>query len=262
MLDDAQLIKFFPPLIKALKKRIKSLPHSIPLGDDADGPLVRYLGDYEVDAEEGAAYSANRQWERAFQVSEEEQRRLIVRGPYGLDLVCPFLEFFAEQPGMKGKDGVESIRPELAAPVVVPAAQFFKPRPKAVASGPTALIPAKRGPADDDDPTDKSYKPPKKAPDLSEEDSDVEEVSPPVKTNAKTKAGKGQEMAVESDNLKAKSRQHNDDSEDRYLIRSSQVEPYWSKITTETMNLSSMKLKSVKRPKDRYSHNLSLTGRT
>ncbi|KAJ7435182.1 hypothetical protein FB451DRAFT_1464453 [Mycena latifolia] len=40
----------------------------------------------EVDAEEGAAYSANRQWERAFQVSEEEQRRLIVRGPYGLDL--------------------------------------------------------------------------------------------------------------------------------------------------------------------------------
>ncbi|KAJ7463030.1 hypothetical protein FB451DRAFT_1495195 [Mycena latifolia] len=105
--DDAQLVKSFPPLIKALKKRIKSLPHSIPLGDDADGPLARHLGDLEIDAEEGAAYSANRQWERAFQVSEEEQRRLIVRGPYGLDLVCPFLEFFAGQPGMKGKDGVD-----------------------------------------------------------------------------------------------------------------------------------------------------------
>ncbi|KAJ7486944.1 hypothetical protein FB451DRAFT_1228382 [Mycena latifolia] len=61
---------------------------------------------------------------------------------------------------MKGKDGVGMLArrihglntlldsiPELADPVVVPAAQFFKPRPKAAASGPTALIPAKRGQA-------------------------------------------------------------------------------------------------------------------
>ena len=105
MLNDTQLVKYYPALLKSLKKRIKSLPDSIPLAD-ADGHLARYLGDLEVDGDEGPAFSANRQWERAFQASEEEQRRRIGRGPSGLDLVCPFLEFFAQQPGMEGADGV------------------------------------------------------------------------------------------------------------------------------------------------------------
>ncbi|KAJ7476498.1 hypothetical protein FB451DRAFT_1173361 [Mycena latifolia] len=74
MLDDSKLVKHFPALLMALKKRIKSLPSSLPLGD-ADGHLSRYFGDLEVDAEEGAAFSANHQWERVFQGSEEEKRR-------------------------------------------------------------------------------------------------------------------------------------------------------------------------------------------
>ncbi|KAJ7478491.1 hypothetical protein FB451DRAFT_1172822 [Mycena latifolia] len=85
MLDDSKLVQHFPALLTALKKRIKSLPSSLPLGD-ADGHLSRYFGDLEVDAEEGAAFSANRQWERVFQGSEEEKRSRIVRGPHGLDL--------------------------------------------------------------------------------------------------------------------------------------------------------------------------------
>ncbi|KAJ7494151.1 hypothetical protein FB451DRAFT_451571 [Mycena latifolia] len=93
MLDDSKLVKHFPALLTALKKRIKSLPSSLPLGD-ADGHLSCYFGDLEVDAEEGAAFSANRQSERVFQGSEEEKRSRIVRGLHGLDLVCPFLDFF------------------------------------------------------------------------------------------------------------------------------------------------------------------------
>jgi hypothetical protein len=100
MLDDAQLVKHFPALLKALRKRIKSLPSSLPLGSQ-DAPMARYLGDLEIDAE-GAAYTANRQWERTFQVPEDVQRQRVVRGPHGLDLVCPFLEFFAEHDELKG----------------------------------------------------------------------------------------------------------------------------------------------------------------
>ncbi|KAJ7477478.1 hypothetical protein FB451DRAFT_1396460 [Mycena latifolia] len=74
MLDDSKLVKHFPALLTALKKRIKSLPSSLPLGD-ADGHLSRYFGDLEVDAE-GAAFSANRQWERVFQGSEEEKHTM------------------------------------------------------------------------------------------------------------------------------------------------------------------------------------------
>ncbi|KAJ6617377.1 hypothetical protein B0H10DRAFT_1948452, partial [Mycena sp. CBHHK59/15] len=66
----------FPALLKALKKRIPSLPGSLPLWD-AEGPLARYLGNLEVDVEEGEAFSANRKWEHAFQASEEEQRKQI-----------------------------------------------------------------------------------------------------------------------------------------------------------------------------------------
>ncbi|KAJ6595234.1 hypothetical protein DFH09DRAFT_1073050 [Mycena vulgaris] len=76
MLDDPELVKHFPPLLKALKARLKSLPKSIPLGNvllAGEASLVRYFGDLEVD--EGPAFTVNRQWEHAFQVSEEEQRK-------------------------------------------------------------------------------------------------------------------------------------------------------------------------------------------
>ena len=103
-LDDSLLVKHFPALLKALKKRIASLPAALPLGDE-ESALARYLGNLEID-EEGATFSANRQWERAFQVPEEEQRKRLLRGKYGLDLVCPFLEFFAMQEGIQGTDSV------------------------------------------------------------------------------------------------------------------------------------------------------------
>ncbi|KAJ7662401.1 hypothetical protein B0H17DRAFT_1144345 [Mycena rosella] len=101
MLDNAKLVKHFPTLLTALKKRIKSLPSSLPLGD-ADRYLSHYFGDLEVDAEEGAAFSANHQWEHVFQGSEEEKQSHIVRSPHGLNLVCPFLDFFVVQDGIKG----------------------------------------------------------------------------------------------------------------------------------------------------------------
>ncbi|KAJ7937971.1 hypothetical protein B0H13DRAFT_2302063 [Mycena leptocephala] len=85
MLDDAQLVKHFPSLLKALRARIRALPASIPEALP-DNPLARYFGDLEIDAEEGAAYTANRQFERAFQVSEEEKHNRVLRGKFGMDL--------------------------------------------------------------------------------------------------------------------------------------------------------------------------------
>ncbi|KAJ7914632.1 hypothetical protein B0H13DRAFT_1872755 [Mycena leptocephala] len=70
----------------------------------SDGPLARYLGDLEIDAEEGARYTANRQWDRASQVSDEEKLKRITRGKFSMDLVCPFLEFYSQQDGIKGTD--------------------------------------------------------------------------------------------------------------------------------------------------------------
>jgi hypothetical protein len=102
MLDDSQLVKHFPTLLKA---RFKALPASLPL-TSPETPLACYLGDLEVDAEEGARNTANRQWERTFQVSEDEQRKRITLGKYGMDLVCPFLEFYSQQDGIKDTDGV------------------------------------------------------------------------------------------------------------------------------------------------------------
>jgi hypothetical protein len=80
MFDDAQLVTHFPPLLKALKARIASLPESLPAGQEGN-PFARYLGDLDIDSE-GAAYTANQQWERAFQVPQEEQRQRIVRGKH------------------------------------------------------------------------------------------------------------------------------------------------------------------------------------
>jgi hypothetical protein len=91
MLDDSELVKHFPTLLKALKARIKALPASLPLAS-LEALLARYLGDLEIDAEEGARSSANR--ERTFQVSEDEQRKRITVGKYGMNLVRPFLEFY------------------------------------------------------------------------------------------------------------------------------------------------------------------------
>ncbi|KAJ7469257.1 hypothetical protein FB451DRAFT_1479239 [Mycena latifolia] len=77
------------------------------VGIDINSYLLRYFGDLSIDAyEKGAAFMANRQWERAFQVSPEELQRRIVRGKYGLDLVCPYLEFFSPQKGIKGTEAV------------------------------------------------------------------------------------------------------------------------------------------------------------
>ncbi|KAJ7743448.1 hypothetical protein DFH07DRAFT_777365 [Mycena maculata] len=91
MLNDAQLVKHFPTLLKALKACIALLPQ---------------LDKKGIHLEEGASYTANRPWEQAFQVLEEEQRQHIVHRKFGLDLVCLFLEFFSQQNGIKRSDSV------------------------------------------------------------------------------------------------------------------------------------------------------------
>ncbi|KAK6980613.1 hypothetical protein R3P38DRAFT_2809095 [Favolaschia claudopus] len=59
MFDDAQLVKYFPAMLKALRARIEALPDSLPVALP-DGPLARYFGDFEIDEEEGAQFTANR----------------------------------------------------------------------------------------------------------------------------------------------------------------------------------------------------------
>ncbi|KAJ7438427.1 hypothetical protein FB451DRAFT_1192664 [Mycena latifolia] len=106
MLEDSKFVKHFSVLLKTLKARIASLPPSLPLGD-TNSYLLFYFGDLSMDAyEKGVAFMANRQWERAFQVLPEELQRRIVRGKYGLDLLCPYLEFFSPQKGIKGTEAV------------------------------------------------------------------------------------------------------------------------------------------------------------
>ncbi|KAJ6504066.1 hypothetical protein C8R47DRAFT_1316289 [Mycena vitilis] len=228
MLDDAQLVKHFPNLLQALRARIKALPPSLPVAI-ADGPLHRYFGDLEVD-DEGAAYTINRQWERAFQVTEVELRKRLGRGKYGMDLVCPFLDFYAEQDGIKGTDRVGMLARRIhnlntildsipAAMPAVPASQFFTPRP----AKNSAVIPAKRHAVTDpdDDPKDISYHPPRDDPVLSEEDTDaVEEVEPPTATRKgkekgmeKGKGGKSKEPAKKLPTKRQKTKQSAEDSD-------------------------------------------------
>ncbi|KAJ7437337.1 hypothetical protein FB451DRAFT_1193328 [Mycena latifolia] len=195
MLDDSLLVKPFPALLKALRARIASLPASLPLGD-ADSYLACYLGNLTIDSE-GATFTANRQWERAFQVSPEELQKRIVRGKYGLDLVCPFLDYFSQQGGIKGTvsigmlarrihqlnkilDSVPGLTPDVVEP-----SQFFAPKTKKTStqSGTSSLVPAKRAQAPDseDDVNDKSYQLPKNPLVVSEEDSDApQEMMPPT----------------------------------------------------------------------------------
>ncbi|KAJ7818906.1 hypothetical protein B0H14DRAFT_3473476 [Mycena olivaceomarginata] len=182
MLDDVQLVKHFPALLKGLKARIKALPTSLPTAAP-DGPLARYLGDLEIDTDEGARYTANRQWERTFQVSEEEQRKRIVLGKYGMDLVCPFLEFYSQQDGIKDTDGV-GIPGTGPPPGAVPTADFFAPR-KGKTPESKSVVPAKRSaaPDSDDDPNDKNYKPPHNHTVLSEEETEGPEATMPTEEN-------------------------------------------------------------------------------
>ncbi|KAJ6609439.1 hypothetical protein B0H10DRAFT_2297509 [Mycena sp. CBHHK59/15] len=100
MLDDAQLVDKFPLFLRVLKNRISLLPKTLPTAPP-DSPL-RFLATLEIDAEEGAWFSANRGWERAFQCAEADEAQRLVCGPHGLDLVCQFLEFYAEADGIKG----------------------------------------------------------------------------------------------------------------------------------------------------------------
>ncbi|KAJ7868885.1 hypothetical protein B0H13DRAFT_2280892 [Mycena leptocephala] len=170
MLDDSQLVKHFPTLLKALKARIKALPASLPLA-----------------------------------ISEDEQRKRITLGKYGMDLVCPSLEFYSQQGGIKDTDGVgilarrirdlntilDSISCRPATPSV-PTSQFFAPRKANSAAGSGSVVPAKRrsAPDSDDDPNDKNYNPPRNPPAQSEEDSDgPEDIMPP----------KGKEKAKDQD---------------------------------------------------------------
>ncbi|KAK6980581.1 hypothetical protein R3P38DRAFT_2471860, partial [Favolaschia claudopus] len=60
------IARHFPAMLKALRIRIAGLPDSLPLAE-SDGPIHKYLGDLEIDEDEGAIFTANRQWERAFQ---------------------------------------------------------------------------------------------------------------------------------------------------------------------------------------------------
>ncbi|KAK7005498.1 hypothetical protein R3P38DRAFT_2647842 [Favolaschia claudopus] len=69
MIEDSEIARHFPAMLKALRIRIAGLPDSLPLAE-SDGPIHKYLGDLEIDEDEGAIFTANRQWERAFQVSQ------------------------------------------------------------------------------------------------------------------------------------------------------------------------------------------------
>ncbi|KAJ7932241.1 hypothetical protein B0H13DRAFT_2307801 [Mycena leptocephala] len=218
MLDDTQVIKHFPALLKGLKALIKALPGlpvSLPLATP-DGPLSRYLGDLEIDAEEGARYTANRQWERTFQVSVEEQRRRIALGKYGVALICPFLEFYCQQKGIKDTDGVGMLARRIRdlntildlipgtgpPPVAVPPSKFFAQRPKTTMDS-SSVVPAKRSaaPDSDDDPSDKNYKPPHNHPVVSEEDDVPEDALPP---KGKEKAKKPEKFAAKKDQTTTK----------------------------------------------------------
>ncbi|KAK7014646.1 hypothetical protein R3P38DRAFT_2638211 [Favolaschia claudopus] len=195
MFDDAQLVKYFPAMLKALRARIEALPDSLPVALP-DGPLARYFGDFEIDEEEGAQFTANRQWERAFQVSADEQHKRITRGEHGMDLICPFLEFYSQQDGIKGTDGVGMLArrrrdlnsildtlPSAESSGRVVATHFFGPK-KPAKSGPSTkpVVPSKRAgiDSDEDDPKDKSYQPPRYTPDPSENSGSEDEGELPV----------------------------------------------------------------------------------
>ncbi|KAK7037065.1 hypothetical protein R3P38DRAFT_2907742 [Favolaschia claudopus] len=149
MFDDSQLVKHFPAMLKALRIRIAGLPESLPLAS-SDGPLAR------------------------------------TRGKYGMDLVCPFLEFYSRQEGIRDTDGVGMLARRIrdlnsildALPNATPggsvsATNFFAPRTKPATRAPT--VPAKRpADSDEDDANDKTYRPPRHTPVQSEEESESE----------------------------------------------------------------------------------------
>jgi len=87
-------------LLNQLKKAVANLPMSIPEGDPS-GPIATYLSDFSIDKEEGPFYSFNRAWERAFQQPEDERRKLIVRGKYGLQVAVAFVAYFLQAEGIE-----------------------------------------------------------------------------------------------------------------------------------------------------------------
>ncbi|KAJ7022797.1 hypothetical protein C8F04DRAFT_1272203 [Mycena alexandri] len=184
MLDNAQLAKHFKPLLKALEARIKALPESLPVAVE-DSQLHYYLVDFEIPLETDVKDLARRQWEHTFSCMDDTRKGLFGRGEYGTDLICPFLEFFAEQEAFQGDDAtgmlarwirdlntlMDSI-PDLMSsktgPAPVPTSQFFKLKPKVAAF----TVPVKRPSAheSEDDLNDKNYHPPQNPAPLSEEE--------------------------------------------------------------------------------------------
>ncbi|KAK6988329.1 hypothetical protein R3P38DRAFT_3228883 [Favolaschia claudopus] len=171
------------PCLKNLRARITALPESLPVALP-DGPLAN------LEIDEG-----------------EEQQKRIARGKYGMDLICPFLEFYAQQEGIKGTDGVgmltrriknltildSVVRPDGS----VIANDFFAPKKAAKSrTSSKAVVPAKRaaGDSDEDNPNDKSYRPARHTPEPSEKsESEPEEEEPPSDPKGK---GKEKELTM------------------------------------------------------------------
>ncbi|KAK6974226.1 hypothetical protein R3P38DRAFT_2812143 [Favolaschia claudopus] len=184
------------PCLKNLRARITALPESLPVALP-DGPLANL----EIDEGEGARYTAN------------QQQKRIARGKYGMDLICPFLEFYAQQEDIKGTDGVGMLtrriknltildsvsltRPRVRPDGSVIANDFFAPKKAAKSrTSSKAVVPAKRaaGDSDEDNPNDKSYRPARHTPEPSEKsESEPEEEEPPSDPKGK---GKEKELTM------------------------------------------------------------------
>ncbi|KAJ7741872.1 hypothetical protein B0H16DRAFT_1861665 [Mycena metata] len=181
MLDDAKLAKHFKPLFTALQARITALPESLPVAEE-DNRIHRYLTNFTIDPDEAVVHIANKQWERVFFCSDEEKKALIARGEYGIELVCPFLEFFAEHHAIAGTDGVGMLARRIHNLNTLMDSITYRAGPDITilcseAQGKCFYCTRQTGasaPESEDDVNDKSYQPPRNPALLSEEESDLD----------------------------------------------------------------------------------------
>lgn len=81
-----------------LKLAIDTLPNSVPEGCE-DGPIAQYFSDVTED-EEGVWVTVDKALNRVFQVSRDEQLKLVTRGQHGMACVYTFLKYYADSPGI------------------------------------------------------------------------------------------------------------------------------------------------------------------
>lgn len=90
--------------LKVLRPKIEALQNA---ADVAYGPhngiIPLYFSDYTVDEEEGATYSIDRAWTRAFQKCSN-RLDLITRGKHGVAAIYNFFKEFKKSPQMTVSD--------------------------------------------------------------------------------------------------------------------------------------------------------------